>query len=37
MFELLIKIGLVALLWSGVALAGVAAYFIYRAIKDEWL
>lgn len=36
MFEILIKIGLVALIWSGVALAGVAAYFIYHVIKDDW-
>lgn len=37
MFKMLIEIGLVALIWSGVALAGVAAYFIYRASKDDWL
>lgn len=36
MFKILIEIGLVALIWSGVALAGVAAYFIYHAIKDDW-
>lgn len=36
MFETLLKIGLVALVWSGVVLVGVVAYFVYRSIKDDW-
>ena len=36
MFETLLKIGLIALVWSGVALVGIVSYFIYRSIKDDW-
>lgn len=36
MFKILTEIGLVALLWLGVVLGGLAIYFFYRLIKDEF-
>ena len=36
MFEILLKIGLVALVWTGVALIGTVIYFIIRTAKDDW-
>jgi len=36
MFEILLKFGLIALVWSGVGLVGTVIYFIYRSIKDDW-
>ena len=35
MFETLLKIGLIALVWSGVGLVGTVIYFIYKTIKDD--
>lgn len=34
MFETLLKFGLVVLVWSGVALAGAAIYFIIDTMKN---
>lgn len=36
MFETLLYAGLVVLVWTGAGFIGVVAYFIYRAIKDDW-
>lgn len=36
MFETLLKIGLVALVWAAVGLTGVVIYFIYQSIKNDW-
>lgn len=36
MFETLLKIGLVALVWAGVGLTGMVIYFIYQSIKNDW-
>lgn len=36
MFETLLKIGLVALEWSGVGLVGIVIYFLYQSIKNDW-
>lgn len=37
MFETLLKIGLIALVWSGVGLVGFVIWFIYHQVKDGWL
>lgn len=36
MFETVLKIGLVALVWSGVGLIGTVIYFIVNKVKNDW-
>lgn len=36
MFETLLKIGLVALVWGAVGLVGTVIYFLYQSIKNDW-